>query len=51
MEEIKEYIQRYKGIQPPHIALYTQAVRFHLESAIKSAQLHAQCLEATNTIE
>lgn len=51
MEEMKEYIDTYKGIQPPHLAFYNQAIRFNLESAITSVQLLVECLEAMNTAE
>lgn len=51
MEEMKEYIDKYEGIQPPHLAFYGQAIRFNLESAIASVQFLVQCLEATNTAE
>lgn len=51
MEGMKEYIDQYEGIQPPHLAFYNQAIRFNLESAISSIQYLVQCLEATNTVE
>jgi hypothetical protein len=51
MEEMKEHIDRYEGIQPPHLAFYAQAIRFHVESAIASIQFLVRCLEATNTEE
>lgn len=51
MEEMKEYIDRFQGIQPPHLAFYGQTIRFNLESAIASVQFLVQCLEATNTAE
>lgn len=51
MEEMKEYIDMYEGIQAPHLAFYGQAIRFNLESAISSIQFLVQCLEATNTAE
>ncbi|WP_082817334.1 hypothetical protein [Microbulbifer thermotolerans] len=51
MEEMKEYIDRYEGIQPAHFAFYGQAIRFNLESAIASVQFVVECLEARNTAE
>lgn len=51
MEEMKEYIDRYDGIQPPHLAFYCQAIRFNLEAAISSIEFLVHCLEATNTAE
>lgn len=48
---MKEYINSFQGIQPPHLAFYDQAIRFNLESAIASTELLVQCLEATNTVE
>jgi hypothetical protein len=51
MEEMKEYIDRFQGIQPPHLAFYGQAIRFNLESALASVQFLVQCLEASNTAE
>ena len=51
MEEMKEYIEEYEGIQHPHLAFYSQAIRFNLVSAISSVQLLVECLKETNTIE
>lgn len=50
MERMKEYIDQFEGIQPPHLAFYSEAIRFNLESAISSIQYLVQCLEATNTV-
>lgn len=51
MEEMKEHIDMYEGIQPPHLAFYEQAIRFNLESAVASVEFLVYCLEATNTAE
>ena len=51
MEEMKEYIEIFEGIQPPHLAFYSQAIRFNLSSAISSVQFLVECLEEANTTE
>ena len=51
MDQMKEYIELYEGIQPPHLAFYTQAIRFNLVSAISSAQFLVGCLKEANTLE
>ena len=50
-EELKEHIDICEGIQPPHLAFYSQAIRFNLESAIASVQFLVQCLEETKTAD
>jgi hypothetical protein len=51
MDEMKEYIDEYEGIQPPHLAFYSQAIRFNLVSAISSVQFLVECLKEINTSE
>lgn len=51
MEEMKEYIEMFEGIQPPHLAFYSQAIRFNLVSAISSVQFLVECLEETNRVD
>lgn len=51
MDETKEYIEMFEGIQPPHLTFYTQAIRFNLLSAISSVQFLVKCLKETNTAE
>jgi len=51
MEEMKEHIEMYEGIQPPHLAFYSQAIRFNLVAAISSIEFLVECLKETNTLE
>ena len=48
MEEMKEYIEQYKGIQPAHLAFYSQAIRFNVESAMVSIEFLASFAHMTN---
>ena len=45
MEEMKEYIELYEGIQPPHLAFYSQAIRFNLVAAVSSVDFLVECLK------
>jgi len=51
MEDQKESIDLFKGIQPPHLAFYCQAIRFNLESAIYSVEFIANGIEEADTEE
>ena len=51
MEDQKESIELFKGIQPPHLAFYSQAIRFNLESAIYSVEFVVNALDEADTEE
>lgn len=51
MEDQKEYIDLFQGIQPPHLAFYNQAIRFNLESAIYSVEFIVDALKEADTAE
>lgn len=51
MEDKKEYIDLFEGIQPSHLAFYSQAIRFNLESAIYSVEFVVNSLEEADTEE
>ena len=51
MEDKKEYIDLYDGIQPPHLSFYSQAIRFNLESAIYSVESVTNILGEADTEE
>ena len=51
MEDKKEYIDLYEGIQPPHLSFYSQAIRFNLEFAIYSVEFVTNILGEADTEE
>jgi|TARA_B110001469_G_C9413702_1_gene211531 hypothetical protein len=51
MEDQKETIELFRGIQPPHLAFYSQAIRFNLESAIYSVEFIVNALKEADTEE
>lgn len=48
MNDIKQYIDECQGIQPPHMAFYTSAIKFNLESAIVSINTLVSLMEERN---
>ena len=51
MEEHKENINLFGGIQPPHLAFYREAIRFNLESAIYSVEYFVEALNESDSAE
>ncbi|WP_075179994.1 hypothetical protein [Neptunomonas phycophila] len=48
MDDLENYIKELGGIQPPHLAFYSQAIRFNVESAMVSIEALASFIEMTN---
>lgn len=48
MDDLESYIKEYGGIQPPHLAFYSQAIRFNVEAAMVSIEFLASFIEMTN---
>lgn len=51
MEDQREYIDLFEGIQPPYLAFYNQAIRFNLESAIYSIEFIVDALKEADSEE
>lgn len=48
MDNLEKYIEDHKGIQAPHLALYSEAIRFNAESAMVSVNFLAGFIQMTN---
>lgn len=47
-EEIKQAIESYGGMQPPHLAFYIESIRFSSEAAMNSIDYLAEFIKMTN---
>lgn len=48
MDDLENYIREFGGIQPPHFAFYSEAIRFNVELAMISIDFLANFIEMTN---
>ncbi len=48
MDDLADIIKKCGGIQPPHLELYSQAIRFNVESAMSSIDFLANFIETIN---
>ncbi|MDT4331213.1 hypothetical protein ACQE3E_15300 [Methylomonas sp. MED-D] len=48
MSELKQLIEEYGGIQPPHLAFYMESIRFSSEAAMNSIDYLADFIKMTN---
>lgn len=48
MDNLENYIKDSRGIQPPHLEFYSQAIRFNVDSAMVSIEALASFIEMTN---
>ena len=48
MDDLKNAIESYGGIQPPHMAFYMESIRFNLDAAYSSIVYVADFIDMTN---
>ena len=48
---LKDHVDLFDGIQPPHLVFYSHAIRFSLESAIYSVEFIVSALSEADTAE